>query len=121
MEMRPIDADALKFRDVKVQTNEIDIFGFGGYLVEECKGILQEEIWNAPTIDTEPHWIPCEEKLPEIGQPVLCQCLGGIIDVLWLAKGKVWRDLHPHIYYMGWFVIAWMPLPRPYTERKDNG
>lgn len=52
--MRLIDADALKFRDVKVTTNEIDILGFGGYLVEERKGILQEEIWNAPTIDAVP-------------------------------------------------------------------
>lgn len=119
--MRPIDADALKFRDVKVQTNEIDIFGFGGYLVEECKGILQEEIWNAPTIDVEPHWIPREEKLPEIGEEVLCQCRANIMEVLCLDKYGFWENPSSFRHYLNSFVIAWMPLPRPYEgEREDD-
>jgi len=109
--MRPIDADALKFRDVKVTTNEIDIFGFGGYLTKECKGILQEEIWNTPTIDVMPKWIPCEEKLPEPAQEVL---VTGINNCVYTS-----RIVHGEFEYGG-NVIAWMPLPEPYIAEREK-
>lgn len=119
--MRLIDADALKFRDVKVTTNEIDIFGFGDYIVEERKGILQEEIWNAPTIDVEPHWIPCEERLPENSNTVLItkKSVFGNDNVVcfgWYIGDNHWAIIN----YKEPNVIAWMPLPEPYIKRKDN-
>ena len=84
--MRLIDADALTFRDVKVTTGEIDVFGFDGYYIEERKGILQEDIWEAPTIDAVPKWIPCEERLPEDGECVLAWA-GGSVDVVRFEMG----------------------------------
>ena len=127
--MRLIDADALKYRDVKVTTNEIDIFGFGDYIVEERKGILQEEIWNAPTIDAVPHWIPCEERLPEDsdyhdfwetpdGAVLWCKAAGEIGVGWYYESTKNWSDLWDNVVKD---VTAWMPLPEPDTKRKDNG
>ena len=66
-------------------------------------------------------WIPCEERLPEKDQLVLCQCRAGIIDVLRLKPNGFWENLNPYVTYMPGFVIAWMPLPEPYGgERKDD-
>ena len=128
--MRPIDADALKFRDVKVTTNEIDIFGFGGYLTKQCKGILQEEIWNTPTIDAAPKWIPCEDRLPETTDAVLTTYIVNgdrrrryveessyyVDDGSWSSPWDEYRIAGTRIE-----VIAWMPLPEPYVgERKDD-
>ena len=73
---------------------------------------------------TEPHWIPVEQALPEIGEYVLCQttshyfktthCFNNYHVCQFVDKDK-WidkphfdwdRDGFPH-------VIAWMPLPEP--------
>ena len=133
--MRLIDADALKFRDVKVQTNEIDIFGFGGYIVEERKGILQEEIWNAPTIDAVPHWIPCKEKLPEYlnyvllssseyGLKIGARTRKSNFDSWYINEPldcDVWHVIGSNCMYDFEDFTAWMPLPKPYMEeKKDN-
>ena len=74
----------------------------------------------------EPQWIPCSERLPEIGEhyvsePCIVYCSNG-------AYG--FADLEENIFgQVGWNcerddeyheplgeVIAWMPLPEPYTE-----
>ena len=108
--MRLIDADALKFRDVKVTTNEIDICGFGDYIVEERKGILQEEIWDAPTIDV-PQWIPCSERLPEIDEICLVTEKDGIIRHCYFdsVDPVLFATVEEGMYVRD--VIAWMPLP----------
>lgn len=96
--MRLIDADALKYRDVKVTTNEIDIFGFGDYIVEERKGILQEEIWNAPTIDAVPV-VRCKDCVS-----FHYSGMGGDNGILYCAKGI---EMQPTDFCS-------------YGERKDN-
>lgn len=60
---------------------------------------------DEPTIDAEPQWIPCSERLPRRGQKVLV-CTKEIIaiDNLEQIGWRVYRD----------DVIAWMPLPNPY-------
>ena len=58
-------------------------------------------------------WIPCSERLPEVGQGVLCQCKANIMDVLRLTDEDCWYR-EPDTTYIGSFVIAWMPLPKPY-------
>ena len=79
-----------------------------------------ETINNAPTIDAEPHWIPCSEKLPEIGQWVLCQCRAGIMDLLRFTADGSWDKDYPNTEYMSSFVIAWMPLPKPYEGVEND-
>lgn len=57
-------------------------------------------------------WIPCSERLPHEGIKVLC-CINPSI-----AKHEI--ILAPYEKYVNaWHngnIIAWMPLPAPYTE-----
>ena len=69
--------------------------------------------------DTEPRWIPCSERLPKVRQWVLCQCRAGIMDVLRLTADGSWDKGYPHTEYMSGFVVAWMPLPKPYEGDKE--
>lgn len=90
-------------------------------------------------------WIPCSEKLPEDGQQVLVyynNCLYSCMSVAKFRKGKTkeelqsmerpcfgsadqWgNNLKPYAWFgdgpMEWFgqeIIAWQPLPTPYTEK----
>lgn len=64
-------------------------------------------------------WIPCSERLPKQGQEVICQCRARIIKVLKLDANGDWYQDADHCYMSG-FVIAWMPLPEPYEERKEE-
>ena len=75
---------------------------------------FEEKLKSMPTIDAEPRWIPCSERLPEVRQWVLCQCRAGIMDVLRLTADGKWNKNYPHTDYMSGFVVAWMPLPKPY-------
>ena len=70
--------------------------------------------------DAQPHWIPCSERLPEVRQWVLCQCRAGIMDVLRLTEDGSWYKGYPNAEYMGGFVVAWMPLPKPYGGDKEE-
>ena len=58
----------------------------------------------------QPHWIPVLERLPEVGEWVLCYCRANIYEVLKMRTSGDWvHDVH-HIY-MHSFVTHWMPLP----------
>lgn len=62
-------------------------------------------------INDRPKWIPVAERLPNIGEDVLCFCRAGIFFVL------AWDGIHWHEgsdrYYMNSFVTHWIPLPKP--------
>ena len=106
--MRLIDADALKEYVGRVQLNS------------------REKIFNLidaqPTIDAEPQWIPCSERLPDrIGR-----------YLVYSTTIPVWKHhiLNYDPEYDQWFwdglrseecdikVLAWMPLPEPYEGDK---
>ena len=107
--MRLIDADAFKnyirsgYEEMKHLFNEnLKV----ATLVTEsfCKDIDEQ-----PTIQPEPHWIPCSERLPEVGREILfCDDFGDIfvghraIEHWWSVDDKVKN------------VTAWMPLPEPF-------
>lgn len=61
-------------------------------------------------------WIPCSERLPKILQWVLIQTTQGDMDVVrYNGETECWGNdfyhrVHPRM------VIAWQPLPAPYTE-----
>lgn len=60
-------------------------------------------------------WIPVSERLPKVGEKVLCQCQANIFEVLKLMVDGWYHDEN-HCYMSG-FVIAWQPLPKPYEEK----
>lgn len=80
------------------------------YHVDEYNGRSIKAIRELPSAQ---QWIPCSKRLPEVGQWVLCQCRANIMDVLRLTDEDCWYRV-PDTTYMGSFVIAWMPLPKPY-------
>ena len=102
--MRPIDADALKERAIRVSTVKLPHTFF--------KAVGTREIDKAPTIE-QPTWISAKDRLPKNFVSVLgymtdagefppvreCYTVGNVF--FFPALG----DIHP--------VSHWMPLPQP--------
>ena len=72
------------------------------------KAILE----NVPT-----GWIPCSERLPEDGERVLTQSVFKSygVGIHFLQEGN-WYDRHGLYCYNKDDVIAWQPLPEPFSE-----
>lgn len=106
---RLIDADDLPI-------SSIDITDVGYYVSKYGQGIpavYLEDIKDAPTIEPEQRWIPTSERLPEPDVDVLLQ----LSDVM--ATGYYFYDgWHVYFSVQRKDVIAWMPLPEPYEERR---
>lgn len=128
--MRLIDADALRESVLKwlphdpcgVEENEYP------YETDICVSMLME-IEDAPTIETEPNWIPCSERLPEAEKKKywVCTNSGYQCQCRWTNINHFWTDLttdwHWHIMDVPQYskVVAWMPLPSPYREDGTEG
>lgn len=85
------------------------------YRLEEST--IAEEVKAIPS--AEPKWIPVSEKLPEYDEEVLCFLESNEMAVLYRENEwgqDVWVDgsLGTGCYE----VIAWMPLPTQYRERR---
>ena len=85
---------------------------------------IAKEVFDAidlmPSVTPKSKWIPCSERLPEVGRVVLwCNDIGSVFttaitvrnDYSW-AVGKRHRMRR---------IIAWMPLPEPYAEKMSGG
>lgn len=123
--MRPIDADALK--DKLQQHHDFWVMAWGGFSkmpisdkkrVDEITNCIAEVV-NAPTIDALSEWIPCSERLPSEfsdDERVLATTdvdVDGLGVILMPAYDvKSW--------YLKGYISAWMPLPKPYEEVKEN-
>lgn len=123
--MRPIDADALK--DKLQQHHDFWVMAWGGFSkmpisdkkrVDEITNCIAEVV-NAPTIDALSEWIPCSERLPSEfsdDERVLATTdvdvdgLGVILIPAYDVKS----------WYLKRYISAWMPLPKPYEEVKEN-
>ena len=64
-------------------------------------------IGNLPSSQSEPHWIPCSERLPDQNGKYLVVGRQKAINILKFDGGR---------WYGKWGVVAWMPLPEPYRE-----
>ena len=82
----------------------------GEYTADEVERILD----RVPSAQPEQRWIPCTERLPDTDDMMLVTC----------APKKGARNVNRAYYNNGFWhgsgsmsgVIAWMPLPEPYTE-----
>jgi hypothetical protein len=59
-------------------------------------------------------WILCSERLPETHENVLICQSDGYVNVGWYSLNE-FKDMNSISYKD---VIAWQPLPAPYTERE---
>ena len=76
--------------------------------------------------EEEPQWIPCSERLPEEENKSYWICTDGgyQCECRWTNVNHLWTNLttdwHWHIMDVPQYskVVAWMPLPEPYKERR---
>jgi len=110
--MRLIDADALiseLLRGINADTDRSVQTEFTKSL---CM-LLCKAIEIQPTIDAEPHWIPCSERLPEDDRSKVVTLANGITEVGYYSNGD-WWCIGDTVTLENPTVIAWMPLPEPY-------
>ena len=112
--MRLIDADVLKQHIDKLPA--LPDGNFAGN-----HSALKALINMQPTIEPEQRWIPCSERLPEESgryQVTRYDYVANteFIDILWYEE-NLWWNRHSTGDYA---VTAWMPLPEPYKERREE-
>ena len=116
MTQRPIDANAL----VDVIENYIERIARISKLSIGESAILTDikaHIELMPTIDAEPHWIPCNERLPEDDRSKVVTLANGNAEVGYYSNGD-WWCVGDKVTLENQTVIAWMPLPKPYEVEK---
>jgi hypothetical protein len=92
--------------------NKIKHLAYKGELNERER----DRILNA--LDREVKWIPCSERLPEEDEVVLITNKWHEVDKA-LYIGDERFDIIIN-YLQKEEVIAWMPLPEPYSESEDE-
>lgn len=116
MTMRLIDSDEIRIKQeyMHVICDSVMI------RVEDVARIITE----MPTIDSQPQWIPCCERLPKEEKKTYwvctddgyqCECRWTNVNMIWTHLTNDWHwnilDIPQHSK-----VTAWMPLPEPYKE-----
>lgn len=97
------------------------------YAISGLTREIDEENWirvsevreSLQTLPSTPRWIPVTEKLPKLGEKVLVSTKNTVFT-------QVFKCIHGTPDRWGWEhnsikkVIAWMPLPEPYKEKKND-
>ena len=111
MIMRMIDSDEIRIKPEYMY----DICGSVMIRVEDITRIIND----MPTIKPQ-KWIPCSERLPEVGQNVLLSSGNGMFTVEgWLKNDGDWYQFRWNKIWSSDYIDAWMPLPEPYEENKE--
>lgn len=97
-----------------------DCYKYAGVYVKVIQDMIEQLQGDLEQDEKENDWIPCNERLPEIGQKILCQSKnrsGEIFVGIYRDKGK-YKDSPYFDWKQNGFpsVISWMPLPEPYKE-----
>lgn len=84
---------------------------------------MEELLKSLPSAQPEPKWIPWNSgKLPEESGTYTVTAYDGATKRVTYAKYqkrlKRWELTGARAY---WRVLAWMPLPEPYAERRTDG
>lgn len=113
---RLIDADALihKLKTAIELGQKVD------ESVSELEAVL-DDVESMPTIEAEPHWIPCSERLPEEKGEYLVTYHPCYWDDV---KDEIRVGIDTFRGRTTWAkkkhqrVIAWMPMPEPYEVKE---
>lgn len=108
--------DAVSRKDcLKELSNMMDTDGFrDGWAVSRAN--VERMLKSMPTIQPEQRWMPVTERLPENnGEYIVTRTSKGLYRYIDSVKktnvsGEIASD-----------IIAWMPLPEPYKERREDG
>lgn len=116
--MRLIDADALKRKMQKVATKAWKMKLNAS--IEKTFNQCIDYIDSAPTIEPKQgEWIPCSERLPEIGMKTILlydsEEISGGTYIGNLAWNAAFASKNEFVK-----VIAWMPLPEPWKGTDDE-
>lgn len=114
--MRTIDADAL-VRNTILNPSHVPY-------------ITRTDVEDAPTIEPEPKWIPCSERLPEDEYVLISKKPSKISGSKWCvtiairaadprSKKVQWRDIGFGVIPDD-KILAWMPLPESYREEGEQ-
>ena len=125
--MRLIDADAL----IEILRTAVrNMKGVAKFIGAEDDPELKMEIKaytdilngvkEQPTIEPEPHWISCGERLPEEDVEVLVTDDAGGITTIEVDRCGMYENTKERFWYTSQHVIAWMPLPEPYQDRRKG-
>lgn len=111
--MRLIDADAL----IKSLSKNCPKDTMTKAIVEIFKACVD----NEPTINAEPQWIPCSERLPKESGKYLITVLDGVgkrtTTAPYHPQSKSWTLTGRMAY---WKVIAWMSMPEPWGGEQND-
>lgn len=95
-----------------IDTDGIEVIGTGD-------GLITELYLSLP--DAKPHWIPCSERLPKVGEDVLFSVSGVYAAEGCLRADGNWAQFRWDGIQHKNMVDAWMPLPQPYQgERREE-
>lgn len=110
--MRIIDADALI-----AEYDRVHVGAPGG-----ARKLMQDALTIEPSAQPGQRWIPVTERLPEEDTKVIVSCTDdsgdsefGYTTTGWHYKGMWLVDNERSC-----FVRAWMPLPKSYSERRQD-
>ena len=108
-----IDGDLISREDAMGAVQDhFNADGFKGYYDGQK---MMDRITALPSAEAE--WIPCSERLPQIGTTVITCDDDGDISLDYIIKfGDSSLDFCQNAAYGDCDIIAWMPLPMPYRE-----
>lgn len=100
------------------------------YLDSPCE--YQNPGIKIPMPTAEPQWIPCSERLPDRegrylvtlplvnGYPWLKILRYGVPDFDEEYRRRCWYETGDYCDIAANGIVAWMPLPKPYEERRED-
>lgn len=126
--------------DTEKQFQESDELDLGEWMVhrifvQNMSDIDRQTILNLPSAQPEQKWIPCSERLPEVGGTYLVTRGSNVCGALWnrvyiinysdlmgLKSERIWWDgnVGKSDFERIDDVLAWMPLPKPWKGEKDE-
>ena len=109
--MRIIDADAFKNYIRGALDDVKHLYKDNGAWAKEITDSFCKDIDEQPTVEAEPRWIPCSERLPEER---------GFYLTTTKDKAVYCDHWNEDNFDRTEMVIAWMPLPEPYRGGDED-
>ena len=128
--MRLIDADELiEFINGRISDGSEDPASQYTIIRDETLMEIGSKVKSMPTVDAEPHWIPCSEQLPPEENKTYWVCTdnGHQHECRWTNANPIWTHLTTDWYWNIFDipqytkVVAWMELPKPYDGGEQDG